>query len=505
MGSVLKPVDSSGWHRSSPLAVLFFLGKTVQGFAKNATQGLAPLIAFLVAYKGDMGSKLMLAAIGLAVIIVVYSILSYWFFRFQLRDDSILIRHGVLKKKQLVIKFDRIQGVNIQQNIVFRYFGLVTVSFDTAGSSGDEGNLPAVTREYAESLRSRIGKQRVNTDDDDSHETVVSAPLVRLDWRDMIRIGLSDRRVLVLFALIGPLIEQFEDTLGPVMEQYAEAMFEAGFRFDTISGIGIGAAAFVTLMLLFGLLSSGAALLRYHNFELFLDGSTLRSHGGLLTRHEHSMDLAKIQTLRLEQGIVLRWLGRFKLTARQATSGGRRRKQKMFTIPIVTAVMADELRVRFSSPEAGTLTQNPTSERFRAISPFYMRSRILYLALLPAIAATLLFSLQAGIGSLVFLLWIPAASLVTYRSWRRAGYLHDDEEFVRRSGILGYRTVAFLFRKVQRVTVSQSRYQRRKNLASVRVYLASGSVRIPYIDLATATQLRDYILFKVESSQRKWH
>ena len=94
---------------------------------------------------------------------------------------------------------------------------------------------------------------------------------------------------------------------------------------------------------------------------------------------------------------------------------------------------------------------------------------------------------------------------VAYRSWRRAGYLHDDNEIVRRSGLLGYRTVALLFRKVQRVSVTQSRYQRRKNLASLRMYMASGSVRIPYISHETAKQLRDYILYKVESSDKAWH
>jgi putative membrane protein len=83
--------------------------------------------------------------------------------------------------------------------------------------------------------------------------------------------------------------------------------------------------------------------------------------------------------------------------------------------------------------------------------------------------------------------------------------LHDDNELVCRSGLLGYRTVAMLFRKVQRVTVTQSRFQRRKNLASLRLYMASGSVRVPYIPLTSAQELRDYILYKVETSQQAWH
>ena len=95
--------------------------------------------------------------------------------------------------------------------------------------------------------------------------------------------------------------------------------------------------------------------------------------------------------------------------------------------------------------------------------------------------------------------------LFSYREWRRAGYILSAEGLVRRSGLIGYRSVALLYRKVQRITVTQSRYQRKKDLASLRVYMASGSVRIPFIDHTTAKQLRDYILYKVESSRQAWH
>jgi putative membrane protein len=103
------------------------------------------------------------------------------------------------------------------------------------------------------------------------------------------------------------------------------------------------------------------------------------------------------------------------------------------------------------------------------------------------------------------LLWLPLIAVLSWRKWRRAGYLHDDDELVRRSGLFGFRTVSLLFRKVQRVTVTQSRYQRRKKLASLRMHMASGSVQVPYIDHAKAKQLRDYILYQVESSQKTWH
>jgi len=138
------------------LSVLFFIGRTIRLLVKHAWQSLASLLVVVVAAQGDLVSKLQIAGIVLGTLIVAESILSYWFFRFHISDKSILIRQGWFKKKQLDIKCDRIQGINTQQNPIYRWLGLLNVYFDTAGSAGNEGNLPAVTREFADSLLERV-------------------------------------------------------------------------------------------------------------------------------------------------------------------------------------------------------------------------------------------------------------------------------------------------------------------------------------------------------------
>lgn len=463
------------------------------------------MLALLVASKGDLVSRLTLGGIAFALAVAVAALLSYWFFRFQISDDSILIRQGVFKKKQLDIKFGRIQGINTRQNPVYRLLGLVTVSFDTAGSAGSEGNLPAVTRDFADALRERIGKPRTVESTGDADSAAAAGALLQLDWRDMIRIGLADRRALIVFAFIGPLMERIDENIDRYLSAFIQAAAANGIEFDTASGISIGITIFVSVILLFIIVSIAAAFLRYHNFQLFLDGRTLRSHAGLLTAHEHSMELGKIQTLRLEQGVVQRLLGRYRFTARQAVSSGKDTSKKVFVVPVVTSALADTLRKKFLAPEGGRLSQDPNDAGFESISPHYMRSKILLVGLLPSLLAVVALSRPMGPAAFLFLLWFPAVAAVSYRIWKRAGFMHDDQEIIRRSGLLGYRTVALLFRKVQRVSVTQSRYQRRKGLASLRIYMASGSVRVPYIDHGKAQQLRDYILYKVESSQLAWH
>lgn len=477
----MKTPEEGRWTRTSPLAVVFFLGKLLRDLAKNAWQGLAPL-AVVLATQGNLVDKLKMAGIVAGVALIVVSALRYWFFRFRLENDSILIREGVIKKKQIDIKFDRIQGISTQQNFIDRYFGLVTIRFETAGTSDDEGNLPAVRREFADSLRERIGRP-LRQAPAETEEDIPGGPepLIRLGWRDMVRIGVSDRRIFLVLAILGPIFEQLGEETEKLVESYIGKWIDGAMQFGAIAGFGIIASVVVAVIAVLMLFTVAAAFLRYHDFALSLDGRTLRSQGGLLTRHDVSMGLDKIQTLRLQQGIVLRWLSRFRMTARQARSSHKNDASKNFTIPVVTSGEAAELRSLMLEAEGKGLVQDPSSPLFAPISKYSMR--------------------------LPFLLffWMPPAWPLIYLRWRHAGYLFTDHGLVRRSGTIGYRTVALLYRKVQRVTIRQSPLQRRKGLATLRVYMASGSVKIPFIEHALARNLRDYILYKVESSTRAWH
>ena len=443
----MNATTSGDWHRTSPFAILFFIGKIVRVLTKNAWQSLAPLFVYISIGQEDLVTKLIIGAVALALAIIIGSVLSWLFFRYQINNDSVLIRSGVFKKKQLDINFDRIQGVNTRQNPVYRFLNLVTVTFDTAGSSGSEGNLPAVSREFAQDLRQRIGGSRSSDATADVEQSDALQPLISLDWRDMVRIGLSDRRVLIVFAVIGPLMEQMEGRIQPLIEEAIRTVSFGAQKVGMGNGVLIGIGLAMALIAVFAAVSIGLAFLRYHNFRLYLVRHTLQSTSGLLTRHEHSIDLQKIQTLRAQQGIIQSWLNRYTLTARQAISGRKQRKQEMFTVPAVTAAQIESLRPRLFQLEAGRLTQNPRSQEFLPVSPYYMRSRILFIGLLPAILLTALLLDQIGIAALLALLWLPLVAVLAWRNWRRAGYLHDNDELVRRSGLFGYRTVSLLFGK----------------------------------------------------------
>ena len=500
--------EPQAWRRTSPLAAVFFLFRLVKVLAKNAWQALAPLFALLVAYQGDLVSKLTIAGVALAVGSVVYSLAQYWFFRYRITAEAVLIREGVFNKKQLDIKFRRIQGINTEQGPIFRPFGLVTVRFDTAGSKGDEGALPAVSESLAVSLQRQVTETGVAPSAPAATAADGNAApevLLRLGWRDMLRIGLSDRRALVVLAVLGPLFEQLGDAGEALIESY---VFRAAAWFggiDVRTGAIIVATLVVGTLLLLATASTVAAFLRYHDFALTAPGARLHTVGGLLTRHTSSMDVSKIQVLRLQQGMLLRLFGRYRAVFRQATSGGRQAEGKSLVVPVVTPAFLPEIRGLAFGRELAGVELDPHSGRFARVSAWYLRPRLLLIGPPPVAVLMLATWPQLGPGSLWFLAWLPLAGLIAFWQWRRQGVQLHRDGLVHRSGFIGFRLDTFELRKVQRATVAQSPLQRRKRLASLKLHLASGSVTVPYIDHALACRLRDYVLYRVETSRRSWH
>jgi putative membrane protein len=503
----LSSPEPKRWRRTSPLAAIFYLGRIFEAIAKNAVQSLAPLVAFLVAFEGNLATRVFLGLAAFFTITIISSVVRYWFFRYRITNDSVLIRDGVFKKTQLDIKFDRIQAINTQQNVIYRYFDLVTVKFDTAGSAKQEGSLPAVRSELADSLKDRIRRVRpVAANGEEATETEATAvrPILSLTKMDMVRIGLSSNRALIFLVLLGPVMEQMEQRIGQAIEgTNIEAAIE-GARMSLLAGFGL-AVAVVTVFLLFLVIASViGAILRYHNFTLVADDDVLRSTGGLLTRHEHAINLAKIQTLEARQNPMLRLFRRFRLRAKQASSG-RPGRGKHFIIPLCTPDELQGLDREIFRDEFPDVEMRPRSAVFRPISVRYVRSRVLLAGVLPALLYTGPFVAMTGLAGLLALLWIPLCTLGVWIMYRKRGYFLSEHGLVLRRGFIGYRTNAFLHRKVQRISITQTLLQERKGLATIRFYLASGSLKLPYIEHDMARKLRDYILYRVESSRLAWH
>jgi putative membrane protein len=57
---------------------------------------------------------------------------------------------------------------------------------------------------------------------------------------------------------------------------------------------------------------------------------------------------------------------------------------------------------------------------------------------------------------------------------------------------------------VQNIIIQQNPYQWRRQLATLRVYTAAGSLIIPFISEKRAQELLDFFIYQVENSRKPW-
>lgn len=536
------------WQRSSPLAILFFAGNIFKTVARAMIQGaLIPLIALVPLVRNDPGvpGVLLLVLWALLLLAFVAGAVQWACFRFRVAEDRLLIHKGVLKKTALDLPYERVQGINVKRSPVDRLFALVTVTLDTSGSVQAEGKLPSIKTEVAHrlqrsvtALRPVLGSRAAGEEGSAAADASPSSDaagdirpaigpgrvLLKLGPADMVRIGLASRNFIFVAALVGVLADLLQpgDFLDPVLEAVESGVDSAASAFaglGTLARVGLAAALVASIAGVALFLTVTSAFLRHHNFTLRHGGGRFRSRAGLLTQREVVVEAPKIQQLTVGQGLVLRWFRRYRLYALPAAAVppemGRASALEVpdvLEVPLTGGRLAEDLRALMFAREAAAIPVLPGSSDFKRVSPHYIRALALrYGFVLAIVFGTLLLLAWAGMfaGTSTILFWwaasIPAAVLAAWQRWRRQGYAYDRDGLASRTGFAGREVKAFLMRKVQSATVRQSPLQRRKRLATLQVQLACGKITVPYIDRRVACALRDYILYRVESSRRRWH
>jgi uncharacterized protein len=78
--------------------------------------------------------------------------------RFREREDDLLIEHGSLVRRQIVVPYGRMQFVDIKVGPVERSLGIATIQLHTA-SPKSGARIPGLLLEQAELLRDRLARR----------------------------------------------------------------------------------------------------------------------------------------------------------------------------------------------------------------------------------------------------------------------------------------------------------------------------------------------------------
>lgn len=260
-GSVAAAIDRP--RRLHPTSMLFLI-------LAAARQSLLP--AGVALYSAVKGSTVgLVIACGIAGLVALVAIVRYLTFRYRIADGELVVTEGLISRKVRTVPIDRIQNVDLLQNIIHRLLGVAEVRVETASGTEPEAILRVLSMADVAKLRSEIFEKR-HADVSSSEEMIESsdAPrsetLLQIPTTWLVKAGLASNKGMIIVGLLMGLFFQQDGHEYLDFDQIADNLPQNTPLLTAWVLIPLG---IVAALLLIRILGVGWYLLRFY-------GSTLR-------------------------------------------------------------------------------------------------------------------------------------------------------------------------------------------------------------------------------------
>jgi putative membrane protein len=414
--------------------------------------------------------------------IAALNVFRYISFRYRVLDSELIIRSGILWRHERRIPLSKVQDVRVRRGPIHRLFGVVKLEITTAASEQREAVLDTISTVEAALLKQVVVQNRGEDAPAADQEEPSEDYLLRLRSRDLLLGALSSKLVSTALAIFGAVLyfQLFLAVAGSFAEGWDFDFTEweqwvipnhwmarpvmAVLNWDDTLG---GALLLIVGGLVFSL---GRFVIRHSRFRLTRRGSVLSRTHGLLSISSSTFDRERIQALKVEEQWLRRWFG---LATVWVDSGGDRAKvdDQKKRDPLVPVLERRRLSQLVGQMFVGL--QNPEPELKKVSPKAVLRgSRIGWLILLVLIVPN---SLALGWLSVALLPLFPLVYYFNLQWYRNRGYWIDQEHVISRHGWLTRQTLYLPVKNVQNLSVSQSYFDRRLNLATLSIDAAGQS------------------------------
>lgn len=440
---------------------------------------------------GSVGTALAWVLPAFAVVVAAGAASGEWMWRvtgYRVDADRLHVHTGVVFRKRLALRRERIRSVDLTADPVLRVLGAVTVRVGTGERAGAEGTVTLwpVRRDVAEALRATLLAHAARPDDPSTGD----GTLARFDRR------------WIRFAPLSFLTPTLGAAAAGGTLQVAEWF---GLQDDVITAVGawfgLAPALLVALALAAGLfVVGGVATLALwvetwwnHTLDRQADG-TLHVRRGLLTTRSISLEESRLRGIELVEPLAARLAGgaRVDAVATGLTTDDEDKTESRTLLPVAPKELADRvaasvLREPAAPPTAAPLTPHPEAARGRRLR--WALGTVLVTEAVVLVLGALLTPVLLHVAWISALVLIPVAMLLAHDAYRALGHTLTDAYLVARSGTVRRATVALQRRGIVGWTVRQSVLQRRAGLVTVLATTAAGSGAYAVRDAAEADGL----------------
>mgnify|MGYP006283733355 CR=1 FL=1 len=503
-----------GWRALPVTAVGALYVRGIQRFVREN------LLAFAGAGTGFAVSDALgwaeFAGIALLILLggLLIALIYHRRFRYRTDDAAVRVRQGLFERKELKVRFERVQNVGFSQPVYLKPFALTRVTLETPGAAQTEVELPGIATDEALALRDEIngvrgsatpGRDGVGSDPNEDAGSADRPDVVfHAGAADLFRYGLTSNQVWILLGIVGPLAGDWFETRfeGLVESLTAAGILDAGQLAGAPFLVGLAVIGVVfTIALILMLLSGLLAIVRFHGFTLTRDEERFRGSFGLLDAREKTLRKAKLHSVELVQTGIGRLVGNWHVIGHQTGMGEVQQQpgggDRRFLVPGLDTdrlpAVASALSQRsWSFPEVRAVDR-----RLRTVLWTRICVPLLLLGALLAWGAGGRMHWPAiGLAALAGLL---AAAM--HLRWKRWGWAQEGDRLTVRSGFIGQRWMAFDLDRCQQIRLVASPYQRRHGLATLRIRLPHGEQQLPYLPRRVADRLVNIVLERVERAR----
>lgn len=460
-------------------------------------------IAFIAVFTGSYSfQEVNLAALGAVaafagLIILVNLAWAYLVWRnysYSFKDDSIKIKHGVLRKKDRKIPLKRIQNVDVSRNIVQRALGIAQVNLETAGGDTTEASFKYLELDDARSMQDRIRSRKKRDSDEPAGDEAGES---EEDQEGNLVYEISDRELMVLSAT-----SVDARVLAGIFAIFGIAPTVIGGFMDEIN-LGLTAGLGLLLAGVTGMTWISSAVtnfLQYWDFRLYERGDSLEYERGLLNRSEGSIPLEKIQKVTVEENLLKRLFGYSTLKIDTAGYSPKQSMQQGSEAAIPLARKHKTLKIAGKIQGVQETEWNNISKRAR------LRYASRYLLASSILVAALYFT-PINFSNLMATAGVLAVASVAgaHFKWLNKGYSAGEIHAVTVNGFWNRTTNYIPYFRVQNLIESQTVLQRKWGLSTVDIDTAgSGNLmnRTVAVDLATgeARNFKEKVFQKFQES-----
>lgn len=407
---------------------------------------------------------------------LVRPLIRYLSFSWIVTDDQIDMWSGVLNRNHRSIPFDRVQDVNLEQNVLHRALKLARVKLETGGSAGgktEDGVLDSISMDAAGALRDLIRAHRHGTAavaaEAGPDATVTEAPpIFAMDGNRVLLAGIYSFSLAILGVLVG-LAQTVGDAVGinPFSRNFWQmAAAESGPYLQLVLANRFLSAIAGLLSLVVVGLATGVlqTLLREWGFRLDRTESGFRRRRGLLTLTDVVLPIKRVQAAIIATGPFRRRRGwealRLQSLARDTVGGDH---------VIAPLAHRSETEAILASMDWRPL---PSGNGWRRPSAAYV---IIFLVIL------IPFAMAAMVAILLGMWWgalgLAAIGMVGFArlfAWRRHRHVIDGDRLLIHSGWWRDKTVILPLKNIQSADISRNFIDRRFGVSHLRLGVAGG-------------------------------